>query len=104
MTATIPPGTVSKGRTGNPAFATERLSLDVDTATEVIHRTVKGISAVETDEGVKFRTQDGMLVAFLTGTHYEDPVVELHYRTMPASDTATLKARRLWKALEQYAG
>lgn len=104
MTPTTPSAVVPKEISENPAFTTERLSLDVDSATDVILRTLKGVSATETDEGIKFRTSDGMLVAFLTGTHYEDPVVELHYRTMPASDTATLKARRLWKALEQYAG
>ena len=83
-------------------FTTERLRLNVETATEIIRETLKGISATETDEGIKFRTMDGMLIAILTGTHYEDPAVELHYRTAPASETATLKARKLWRALESY--
>lgn len=104
MSPNTPSAAVPAEIAKNPAFAAERLSLDVDSATDVIRRTIKGVSATETDEGVKFRTPDGMLVAFLTGTHYEDPAVELHYRTAPASDTATLKAHRIWKALEQYAG
>lgn len=87
----------------NPSFATERLSLDVAAVTDVIHRTLRGISTTETPDGVKFRTSDGMLIAYLSGTDDEASPVELHYRTAPASDTATLKARRLRRALEQYA-
>ncbi len=75
----------------------------MEAATEIILEALKGVSATETEEGIKFRTMDGMLIAILTGTHYEEPAVKLHYRTAPASETATLKARRLWRALESYA-
>jgi len=86
----------------HPEFTSARLRLDVETAEELICETLSSISATETDEGIKFRTSDGMLIAILTGTHYEDPAVELHYRTAPASETATLKARRLMRALGPY--
>lgn len=86
-----------------PEFATEQLRLDVEIATELIRETLNGVTATETDEGVKFRTADGTLIAILTGAHYEEPTVEIHYRTAPVSGTATLKARRLWRALEPFA-
>lgn len=84
-------------------FATETLALDAERAREVVCDELKGVTATETAEGIKFRTTDGTLIAVLTGTHCEEPAVELHYRTEPASETATLKARRLRGALSPYA-
>ena len=89
--------------TDYPEFTTEPLALDAETATEIVLERLEGVTATETDEGIKFRTTGGMLIAILTGTHYEEPGVDLHYRTAPASETATLKARRLWRTLESYA-
>jgi len=86
----------------HPEFTTVGLRLDVETAEEMICETLTGVTATETDEGIKFRTTDGMLIAILTGTHYEEPAVEIHYRTAPASETATLKASRLRRALGPY--
>lgn len=103
MTDTTASAAVPEEYRENPSFATERLSLDVRAATDVIHRTLKGISTTEVTDGVKLRTSDGMLIAYLSATDDGESPVELHYRTAPASDTATLKARRLWRALEQYA-
>ena len=40
--------------------------LDLMPVTDVIHRTLGGISTTETPDGVKFRTSDGMLIAFLS--------------------------------------
>jgi hypothetical protein len=94
---------VPKGDVERAEFTTERLALEVEEARELICETLSGVTATETDDGIKFRTTDGSLIAILTGTHYEDPAVELHYRTAPASETETIKARKLWRALEPYA-
>lgn len=82
-----------------PAFTTEQLTVDVERATEVVCDTLKGLTATDTGEGITFRTTDGMLVAVLSGGQ----TAELHYRTAPASESATLKARRAWRALKPYA-
>ena len=87
----------------HPEFTTERLRIDADTATEVVLEALGGVSATDTDEGIKFRTTDGSLIAILTGTHYEEADVDLHYRNAPPSETATLKARKLWRVLDEFA-
>lgn len=103
MDTTEPSEMVPKERVEHPEFTSERLALDADRARELVGETLGNVTATDTDEGVRFRTTDGTLIAILTGTHYEEPAVELHYRTAPASETATLKARRLWRAMEPYA-
>ena len=83
-------------------FTTATLAIDRETAIGIVTETLGGVTATNTESGVKFRTTDGMLLAILT----EEPdgaTVEVHYRTAPASETATLKARKLWRALEPYA-
>lgn len=94
----------------HPGFATERLALDPETVVERIHETLGDVTATRTDEGMKFRTSDGTLVALLTAVEESDeesdedePKVLFQYRTEPASESGTLKARRLWRALEQDA-
>lgn len=90
----------------HPGFATERLALDPETVVERIHETLGGVTATRTDEGMKFRTPDGTLVALVTvveESDAEEPTVLFQYRTEPASETGTLKARRLWRALESDA-
>ncbi len=94
---------VPKEHVEHSEFTTESLALTVEMARELVCETLRGVTATETDEGIKFRTPGGTLIAILTGAHYEDPAVQIHYRTAPASETATLKARRLWRALEPYA-
>lgn len=92
--------------TQHPGFATERLALDAETVVERIHETLGGVTATRTDEGMKFRTPDGTLVALLTVVEdpdEDDPTVLFQYRTQPASESGTLKARRLWRALERDA-
>lgn len=93
---------VPKVNAEHPEFTTESLSVDVETATEKICDTLKGVTATETADGVKFRTTDGKLLALLT-EDAEEGTVKLHYRTAPASEVATLKARKLWRAVELYA-
>ena len=95
----------------HPGFATERLALDPETVVERVHETLGGVTATRTDEGTKFRTPDGTLVALLTvvdeagedGEDGDEPSVLFQYRVEPASQSGTLKARRLWRALERDA-
>jgi hypothetical protein len=79
-----------------PEFDTERLALDVATATERVHETLAGLTATETPEGIRFRTRDGTLLAVLHGSA---DGVDLHYRAEPAALPATRKARKLRTAL-----
>lgn len=83
-----------------PEFTTEHLAIDAASATAFICDAVGGVTATETTVGTKFRTHNGMLIAVVTET---DDGVALQYRTAPASEPATLKARRLWKAMRPYA-
>ena len=94
---------VPTGDIAHPEFTTERLRLDAERATDVIQDRIGGLSSTRTDEGVKFRTMDGMLVAILTGAD-DESAVDFHYRTAPASEAATLKARKLRRGLEPYVG
>lgn len=99
-----PPSTLGPGEeVEHPEFTTDRIALDLETAIDEICETLKGVTPTETDEGVKCRTTDGMLIAILTQVEGEDEAVDLYYRTAPESETATLKARRLGRALEPYA-
>jgi hypothetical protein len=85
-----------------PGFASEQLRLDVEAAGDVIHEAIAGLVETETANGTAFRTRDGMLLAVLR-TREEETGVDLYYRTEPPSDARTLKARRLWRALEPHA-
>lgn len=100
MQSSDPAMPVHKAHVEHPEFTTERLALDVQTATDLICDAVSGVTPTETTVGTKFRTQTGMLIAILTEA---GDGVDLHYRTAPASEPATLKARRLWRALRPYA-
>jgi hypothetical protein len=92
---------VPKDHVEYPEFTTERLVLDVDTATDIICETVGGVTPTDTDDGRKFRSTDGRLLAILT-PRPGVAGIDLHYRTAPASDPATLKSRRLWQAVQPY--
>ena len=86
-------------------FTTIDLTLDEEQATEIIHSTLKGLRATTTDEGLKFRTTGGRLVALLRQPLDPSPGTgsQLAYRTAPASSAATRKARKLGTALDPYA-
>lgn len=87
----------------HPEFRAVSLSLDPDTALEHIAETLKGIALNESDAGIKVRTTRGDLLAIVeTGPEEESTV--LHYRTAPASETMTLKARKLYQSLEPFEG
>lgn len=84
----------------HPAFATDRLSIDFQTATDLLRDAVNGVTATPTDEGVKVRALDGMLLGVVTD---DDGAATLHYRTAPPSEPATLKAERLRETLREAA-
>lgn len=87
-----------------PEFSTVELTIDPDAAAAVIDSTLAGLPSTATVEGRRFRTTDGMLVAVLThGEQPSGPVESrLSYRTAPAAELATRKARRLRLALRPY--
>ena len=87
----------------HPEFATEYIDLEASRARELISETLKGLSATETDAGVTFRTTEGTLIARLEPETDAETGVEFQYRIAPASSVGTLKARRLWQALEPHA-
>ena len=99
MTPTDPTPLLRVADAARPEFTSERLTVDPETATDLVCDAVAGVTATETTQGTKFRTQDGMLIAVVTET---DDGSELQYRTAPASEPATLKARRLWRAMQPY--
>jgi hypothetical protein len=102
MTQTPNEGIVPKPETDRPEFDRVLLTADVDSAVTLATERVKGLATTETDEGVKFRTTDGTLVAIVDATTDGPAAAQstLSYRTGPASSDATRKARRLWAALD----
>lgn len=103
MTETTTAALVPTERPVHPEFTTEHLNVDLERATAVVDRTVRNLTATETPEGRTFRTPAGRLVAILAESTREAGTVDLHYRTAPASATATLKARTLARALRPFA-
>lgn len=86
-------------------FTTVELILGEARAAEIVHSTLKGLTSTPTEGGLKFRTSEGMLVALLRECEQPSPGVQslLEYRTAPASEAATRKARKIRTALEPYA-
>jgi len=87
-----------------PEFETVDLDVAVEDARRTIQDTVRGLSETETDEGLTYRTRDGMLVAILgpRPSGSGDVKASLAYRTEPATDGATRKARKLREALASH--
>ena len=98
-----PEESTTETNTDYPGFETVRLALDIDEAADVIHDTLEGLSATETEDGLKFRTVRGTLLAVLTEADSEEHT-ELHYRTGPGASAGTLKGRKLGRVLEQHTG
>jgi hypothetical protein len=88
--------TTVEAQAERPEFEAVELTLALPEATAQVHETVEGLYATDTDEGIRFRSFDGMLVAVLDET---DGTVLLYYRTEPATESATRKARKLRAAL-----
>lgn len=101
MPTNEPTGETGTG-TEYPGFETERLTLDIEEATDVIHDTLAGLSATETDDGVKFRTVDGTLLAILAEADPDEQTAELHYRTGPGSTTGARKAQKIGRVLDPH--
>ena len=91
----------SEEASNRPEF--ESVDLDVDAAEthRYIEETIKGLATSDTDEGVKYRTRGGMLVAIVEAPPEEGGEVQskLAYRTKPASESATRKASKIVEAL-----
>jgi hypothetical protein len=87
-----------------PGFDTIDLDVDVDAATDHVENAVKGLSRLETDGGVKYRTTSGMVVAIVAPrpTGHGDVSATLAYRTEPASASATRKASKILEALSPH--
>jgi hypothetical protein len=96
-------GLVPAGESGRPEFRTVHLSLEPAAAVDRICERMKGCVATETPEQITIRTTRGALLATLEPGPGDDGGTVLQYRTAPASETVTLKARTLWRALEPFA-
>lgn len=88
-----------------PEFESLDLAVDAEEADRSIEDAIKGLSTAETDEGVKYRTRDGMLVAIVhpRTTGSDDVNATLACRTEPASVSATRKAVKIREALQPHA-
>ncbi|WP_254526092.1 hypothetical protein [Natrinema caseinilyticum] len=84
-------------------------SLDLDIAVADVHDritdAVRGLTTSDSEEGTKYRTTDGMLVAVVgTSSATEDGErATVAYRTAPPSEPATRKASKIATALESDA-
>lgn len=89
---------------GRDEFTTVELAIDLDGAEKAVRSAINGLATSSTEEGLKFRTTDGMLVAVLgDGESARESVrSSLVYRTAPASIPATLKANRIRRVLQPY--
>jgi hypothetical protein len=88
-----------------PEFESLALGIDAEEAHEHIEDAIKGLSTADTEEGVKYRTMDGMLVA-IVGPQQTDSAngqTTVAYRTEPASESATRKAAKIRDALHSHA-
>lgn len=88
-----------------PEFESVDLAIAVDEAHQHINETMRGLNASESEEGKRYRTSDGMLVAIVgsRSTERGDENARLGYRTEPSSELATRKASKLFEALKPYA-
>jgi hypothetical protein len=88
-----------------PEFATVDLDIDVEEAQRHIGEAMKGLTAAESPEGTRYRTNDGMLVAVLgkRGSGSGQMKARLAYRTAPPSEPATRKAGKIHDALREHA-
>jgi len=96
-------GLVPAGESSRPEFRTVHVSIEPSAAVDRICGRLKGCVATETPTEITIRTTRGELLATLKPGQGEDGGSILQYRTAPASQTATLKARSLWRALEPFA-
>lgn len=83
-----------------PEFQSIELGIDAEETEDHIEATIKGLAASETEEGVLYRTRDGMLVAVVRP---REGGATLACRTAPPSESATRKASKLLEALRPYA-
>ena len=87
-----------------PEFESIELDVGVEEAQRLVSEAMRGLTTAETEEGTRYRTTDGMLVA-IVGPGVEadgEDTASLACRTVPASDHATRKAAKILDALEPY--
>jgi hypothetical protein len=87
-----------------PEFEVVDLDVDTDETHDRIEDTIKGLATAETDDGVKYRTTDGMLVAIVAPrpSGSGDTKSQVAYRTDPESIAATRKATKIKEALRPH--
>jgi len=83
-------------------YETVALQIDTDEATALITDQIKGLNLSDSEEGVKLRTSDGLLVAVLRET--EDDGSELRYRagTSLTAGPSTRKSQKIRELVEEY--
>jgi hypothetical protein len=88
-----------------PEFEVVDLDIDAEATDSRIAETVQGLATSETDDGTKYRTMDGTLIAVVAPrpSGSGETKAQFAYRTDPASSTATRKAAKLMDALEPHA-
>jgi hypothetical protein len=87
-----------------PAFESLDLDVDAEAARRYVEAAISGLATSETDEGVRYRTTDGRLVAIVAPrpTGSDEVKAKLAYRTEPASEAATRKGAKIREALQPY--
>ena len=88
-----------------PEFESIDLDMTMDHAHDQMTEVVRGLSTSESEEGRKYRTADGTLVAIVGTRSVRDgqEKAKLAYRIAPPSDLATRKASKISRALESSA-
>jgi hypothetical protein len=87
-----------------PAFAVVDVTLPVEKTTALVQAFQKGLHTTETREGMRFRTDDGMLVAVVRGRALAGgiPGTRVEYRTGPPSLLATRKGEKVRETVSPY--
>jgi hypothetical protein len=88
-----------------PEFETVDLDVGVDEIDRTIREAIKGLAVAEAEHGRRYRTTGGMLVAVVAPrpSGSGDTMATLAYRTAPASESATRKARKVSEAVRDHA-
>lgn len=87
-----------------PAFAAVDVTLPVEETMRLVQAFLKGLHATETREGMRFRTDDGMLVAVVRERALDRgvPGTRVEYRTGPPSLLATRKGEKVRETVLPY--
>ncbi|WP_254533781.1 hypothetical protein [Natrinema gelatinilyticum] len=88
-----------------PEFESIDLDIAVADAHDHITDAVHGLTTSDSEEGTKYRTTNGMLVAIVgtSSANRDGERATIAYRTAPPSEPATRKAAKIADALKSYA-